>query len=196
MTKIDLELIQQLRECSGSGMMDCKKALIESNGDMEKAMEILRKRGAAIAEKRAGNATREGLIHAYIHPGSKLGVLVELNCETDFVARTDDMKKFAQDIGMHIAALKPKYVSPEDVDAAFMEKERNFFREQLKEQKKPENMIDKIVEGKMEKLFQEVCLLKQKFVKDDSLTVEQCLQGLIAKLGEKIKINRFVRFEI
>ena len=192
MTKIDLALIQQLRECSGAGMMDCKNALIETNGDTEKAMVILRKKGASIA----GNATHEGIVHAYIHPGAKLGVLLEINCETDFVARTDDMKKFAQDVCMHIAALNPKFVGPEQVDAAFMEKERKFFTEQLKEQKKPENMIEKIVEGKMDKLFQDVCLLKQKYVKDDSLTVEQYLQGLIAKLGEKIKINRFVRFEI
>lgn len=196
MTKIDLSLIQQLREMTAAGMMDCKKALIEADGNMEKAKEILRKKGAAISEKRADNATCEGLVHAYIHPGANLGVLIEINCETDFVARTDDMKKFAHDICMHIAAINPRFVSAEKVDKAIIEKEMIEYREQLVAQKKPAQIIDKIIEGKLEKYYEENCLLSQKFVKDDSLTVGDLLQSLVGKLGEKIIIYRFTRFEI
>ncbi len=196
MAKIDLTLIQQLRDRTGAGMMDCKKALTETDGDMEKAIEILRKKGAAIAEKRSGNATAEGLIHAYIHPGSRLGVLIEINCETDFVARTEDLKKFANDVCMHIAALKPRAVSPDDIDANLVAKERAQFTEELLASKKPANIIDQIVNGKVEKFYAENCLLRQPFVKNDQVTVGDVLQELIAKLGENIKIKRFVRFEI
>lgn len=196
MAQVTLELIQQLREKTGVGMMDCKKALIESEGDIAGAIDILRKKGAALAEKRSGNATAEGLIHAYIHPGSRVGVMLEINCETDFVARTEDMTRFAQDICMHIAAIKPKYVASEEVDATFLEKERAFFREQLVASGKPEKMIEQILEGKIKKACADVCLLQQPFVKNDKLTVDDVLKELIGKMGESIKIKRFVRFEI
>ncbi len=196
MAKVDLNLIQQLRDRTGAGMMDCKKALMETDGDMEKAVEILRKKGAAIAEKRAGNATAEGLVHAYIHPGSRLGVLVEINCETDFVARTEDLKRFANDVCMHIAVFKPKAVSPDNLDPVIVEKERAFQIEQIAGSNKPASIIDQIVNGKMERFYSENCLLRQAFIKNDQLTVNDVLQELIAKLGENIKIKRFARFEI
>lgn len=197
MTKaISMELIQQLRERTGIGMMDCKKALTEANGDIEKAIELLRKKGAAVALKRSGNATAEGIIHAYIHPGSTLGVLVEINCETDFVARTEDIKKFAHDLCMHIAAVRPLYVAPEDVDPSFLAREREIFAEQMANSGKPASIIDQIVEGKVNKVFSDICLLKQQFIKNDQLTVEDVVKDLIAKLGESIKIKRFARFEI
>lgn len=196
MSTISLELIQQLRQRTGVGMMDCKKALQETNGDLEKAVELLRKKGAAIAAKRSGHATAEGLVHAYIHPGSKIGVMVEINCETDFVARTEDLKNFAQDLCLHITAMKPLYLDPEAVDPKFLNREKDLFKEQLKESGKPDKIIDKIVEGKVNKLYSEICLLQQPFVKNDQLTVEDVLKELIAKLGENIKIKRFARFEI
>jgi elongation factor Ts len=196
MAKIDLEQIQQLRERTGVGMMDCKNALIEAQGDMEKAVELLRKKGKAVAEKRAGNTTAQGLVHAYIHPGSQVGVLVEINCETDFVARTSDIIQFAQDVALHIVAFNPKYLSQDEVDAPFLEREKAFYMEQLREAGKPEKMIASIAQGKIEKLYTEVCLLAQPFVKNDKLTVHQVLTELIGKMGENIKIKRFVRFEI
>jgi len=196
MAKVDLDLIQQLRDRTGLGMMDCKKALTEAHGDIEAAILLLRKKGAAVAEKRSGNATAEGLIHAYIHPGSRVGVLIEINCETDFVARTDDVKNFAQDVCMHIAAYRPRYVSPDEMDQAFVEQERAIAREQLVASGKPEKMIDQILQGKMDRLASEVCLLKQSFVKNDQVTVDDVLKELIGKLGESIKIKRFARFEI
>lgn len=194
--KIELEQIQQLREKTSCGMMDCKKALIEAEGDMERAVEILRKKGAAVALKRSGNATAEGLIHSYIHAGARIGVLIEINCETDFVARTEDMQRFAHEVCMHIAAVKPLYVSEESVDEAFIAKERRFFREQLEEAGKPAAMIEGIVEGKVKKMLADVCLLRQPFVKNDQKTVDDLLKELIAKMGENIKIKRFAHFEI
>lgn len=196
MAKIDLELIQQLRDKTGVGMMDCKKALQETDGNIEKAIELLRKKGAAVAEKRSSNATAEGLVHAYIHPGARVGVMIEINCETDFVARTEDLKKFAQDVCMHIAAFKPLYISPEEVDAAFLEKERTIAIEQLAAAKKPAAIMEQIVKGKLDKIFSEVCLLQQPFVKNDQISVHDYLKELIAKMGENIKIKRFCRFEI
>jgi len=196
MAKIDLEAIQALREKTGVGMMDCKKALTEADGDFEKAILILRKKGAAVAEKRSGNATAEGLVHAYIHPGSRIGVLIEINCETDFVARTDDIRNFAQDLCLHITAMRPMCVSPDDIDQTFVAKERTFAIEQLVAAKKPAAMIDQIVQGKMEKLYSEVCLLRQAFIKNDQVTIDDLLKELIAKMGENIKIRRFARFEI
>lgn len=194
MAEISLELIKQLRERTGVGMMDCKKALEETNGDIEKAIEVLRKKGAAIAQKRSGNETSEGLVYAYIHPGSRIGVLLEINCETDFVARTEDMAKFASDIAMQIAAFRPVCVSSENVDPELIEKEKNVYREQLKG--KPANIIDQIIEGKLEKYYTEICLLNQPFIKNDKITVSDMLKDLIAKMGESIKIKRFVRYEI
>jgi len=194
--KIDINLIQQLRDRTGLGMMDCKQALIEANSDVEKAIELLRKKGAAVAAKRSGKETSEGLVHAYIHPGSRVGVLIEINCETDFVARTQDIKNFAQDIGMHIAALKPLYLNPEEVDETLLSRERDIFREQLKNSGKTGPMVDQIIEGKIKKFYSEICLMQQQFVKNDQQTVTQIMEALIAKTGENIRIKRFARFEI
>lgn len=196
MAKTTLELIQQLRERTGVGMMDCKKALEEAAGDIEKAVELLRKKGAAVAKKRAGNATAEGLVHAYIHPGAHIGTMVQINCETDFVARTQDLEKFAQDVCMHIAAYNPQCITAEDMDPELIEKEKNIIREQLKMAGKPEAMVEKIIEGKMQKVYAEQCLMNQPFVKNDQITIKELLEELIAKLGENIKIERFARFEI
>lgn len=178
------------------GMMDCKKALEEAEGDIEKAVDILRKKGAKVAAKRGDNETSAGLIHAYIHPGATIGVLVEINCETDFVARNDMIKQFAADLGMHIAALNPLYVSADSVDAAYLEKEKTIIREQLAAEGKKGDFIEKIVEGKVKKIYSEVCLLEQPFVKNDSLTVDEVLKDLIGKMGENIKIRRFARYQI
>jgi elongation factor Ts len=194
MAEVTLALIQQLRERTGIGMMDCKKALIEAGGDIEKAIELLRKKGGLLAEKRAGKETAEGLVISYIHPGSTIGVLVEINCETDFVARTPDMSAFAHDVAMQIAAFRPVCVQSADVDPALLEKERAIYREQLAG--KPAQIIDKIIEGKLEKYYTDICLLNQPFIKNDKLTVGDVLKELIAKMGESIKIRRFVRFEI
>lgn len=196
MTKVSMELIQKLREATGLGMMDCKKALVEAEGDFDKAIEALRKKGASIAAKRSGKDTAEGLVHAYIHPGNQVGVLVELNCETDFVARNENIANFAKDISMQIAAFNPPFLAPEDVNADFLAKERSIMKEQMKESGKPENIIDKIVDGKIEKLYTEVCLLKQPYIKNDKISVEDALKELIAKTGENIKIKRFARFEV
>jgi elongation factor Ts len=196
MAKIDKDLIQKLRDRTGCGMMDCKKALEQANGDIEKAIEELRKKGAAIAEKRSGRTTAQGIIQAYIHPGNQVGVMVEIDCETDFVARTDAIKQFANDICMHIAAMRTLYIKPEDVDPKFLEHERSIIKAQLAESGKPEKIVDQIAEGKINKLFTEICLLKQPFVKNDQLTIEDLLKDLIAKTGENIIIKRFCRFEI
>lgn len=194
MAEITLALIQKLRERTGVGMMDCKKALVEADGDIEKAVELLRKKGALLAEKRAGKETAEGIVHAYIHPGANIGVLVELNCETDFVARTKDMEAFAQDLALQIAAFRPVCIEASEVDPALIEKERAIYREQLAG--KPAEIIDKIIEGKLEKYYTEICLLNQPYIKNDKLTVADVLKELIAKIGENIKIKRFVRFEV
>jgi elongation factor Ts len=196
MAKIDLALIQELRNRTGVGMMDCKKALEEADGDIDKSIEFLRKKGAAIASKRSGNATAEGLVHAYIHPGSKLGVLIEINCETDFVAATQDMKNFAADLCMHIAAARPLYLTSAEVDPTFLERERSLIKEQLAGSGKPEKIINQIMDGKIQKLYSDICLMDQTFVKNDQLTVSDLLKDLIAKMGENIKIKRFGRFEI
>ena len=196
MAKVSLEDIQKLRERTSMGMMDCKKALEESAGDMEKAIELLRKKGASIAAKRGDNETGQGLVHAYIHPGGNVGVLIELNCETDFVARNQEFTKLAQDLCMHIAAIKPLYLSPTEVDAQWLEKETNLIKEQLVEEGKKPEFIEKILEGKIQKLYSDVCLLQQKFVKDDKRTVEEILKDVIGKMGENVKIRRFARYEI
>lgn len=192
--KISMELISQLRERTGVGMMDCKKALQDSNGDIEKAIELLRKKGSAVAEKRAGNLTAEGLVHAYIHAGSRIGVMIEINCETDFVARNESIIQFAQDLCMQIAAFKPTAISSNELDKDLLEREKSIYREQLKG--KPANIMEQIIEGKMQKFYSEVCLLNQLFIKNDKLTVDDILKEIIAKMGENIKIKRFARFEI
>ena len=196
MSKIDLSLVQALRQRTGLGMMDCKNALIESNGDMEKAVEILRKKGAAVAAKRGERTASEGIVQAYIHPGSRLGVLLELNCETDFVARTDDFRNLANDICMHIAAMRPLYVSADQVDQKFLEHERTVIKEQLASSGKPEKVVDQIAEGKIQKLYGDICLLNQSFIKNDQQTIKDLIETVIARTGEKVSIKRFCRFEI
>lgn len=196
MAKVDTSLIQRLREITGLGMMDCKNALDQTNGDLEKAIDVLRKKGAAVAAKRADKSTAEGIVASYIHPGSQIGVLVELNCETDFVASTADVKNFANDLCMHIAAIKPLYLTPQEVDPKFIEHEKEILREQLAQSGKAGKFVDQIIEGKLKKVFSEICLVKQPFVKDDQYTVEQALEHLIAKTGEKIVIRRFARYEV
>ncbi len=196
MATIDKKLIQKLRRITGLGMMDCKKALEEAGSDLEKAVVMLRKKGAAVAAKRSDKETAEGVIHSYIHPGSKMGVLVELNCETDFVASTDDVKKFAKDLALHIAAMRPLYLNPEDVDPKFVEHEKAIMKEQLADSGKPEKLLDQIIQGKLRKLYSDICLTKQTFIKNDLFTIEDALKELIGKTGENIKIKRFTRFEI
>lgn len=196
MAKIDIKLIQELRNRTGLGMMDCKKALEQSGGNVDDAILVLRKKGAAVAAKRAGKETGEGLVHAYIHPGSRIGVLVEINCETDFVARTDDLVKFAHDLCLHIVAMKPLYLKPEDVDPAFLEHEKTIMKEQLANSGKPDKLLEQIIKGKLNKLYEDICLLNQSFVKNDQQTVSQVIEDLMAKTGENIKINRFCRFEL
>ena len=196
MVEISAAMVKELREATGSGIMDCKRVLAEAEGDYETAVDLLRKKGLAKAAKRAGRSTSEGLIHSYIHTGSKLGVLVEVNCESDFVAKTEDFETFVKNIAMHIAAANPAGLNPEDVDPAVIAKEREIFRAQMLEEGKPENMIDKIVAGKIEKFYKDVCLMSQQYVKDPQKTITDVLKETIAKIGENIQIKRFVRFQI
>ncbi|WP_038055513.1 translation elongation factor Ts [Thermodesulfobacterium hydrogeniphilum] len=196
MTKISLELIKQLRERTAAGFSDCKKALEEAGGDIEKAVDILRKRGLAIAAKRAGKEASEGVIAAYIHSNKKIGVLVEVNCETDFVARTDEFQEFAHNVAMQIAATNPIAVSRDQVPQEILEREKKIYEEQLRESGKPENIIPKIIEGKLEKFYKENVLLEQDFIKNPEITVQDLLNELIAKTGEKIVIKRFCRYQI
>ena len=194
MTQITAQSVRMLREKTGLGMMDCKKALQETGGDSEKAIEYLRKQGLSAVEKRAGRDASEGLIQAYIHQGSRLGVLLEVNCETDFVARTDDFQAFAKDVAMHIAASQPLAIDREGVPADVLERERAIFLEQAKNEGKPEHIAEKIVEGRMEKFYQENCLLEQVFVKNPDQTVGELVTEITAKIGEKITVRRFERF--
>jgi elongation factor Ts len=187
--------IKKLRELTGAGMMKAKEALVEANGDFAKAQEVLRKAGAVSAAKKADREARNGLIEAYVH-GGKIGVLVEINCETDFVARTDDFKTFARDIALQVAATTPEYLRPEDVPAEIVDKERAFHKEELASQKKPAEIIDKIIDGKLAKFYEGICLIKQPFVKDPDKTIEQLTTELIGKLGENIVIRRFERIEL
>ncbi len=196
MANITAQMVKELRERTGAGMMDCKKALMETDGDIEKAIDKLREMGLASAAKKAGREANEGKVAAYIHSGGKIGVLVEINCETDFVANTDDFNSLCKDVAMHIAAAAPLYVSKEDVPQEELEKEKRIMKEQLKQQGKPENILDKIVEGKIEKYYEEVCLLEQPFVKDDSMKVKDLVKNMVAKLGENIVIRRFARFKV
>lgn len=193
---ISAAMVKELREKTGAGMMECKKALEEANGDIEKAIDILRARGAAKAAKRAERETREGAIGSYIHMGGRIGVMVEVNCETDFVARTEAFQELVRDLAMHIAASSPLAITAEDIPAEIVERERNVYREQVKNEGKPENIWDKIVEGKLKKFFQENALLSQPFVKNPDKTVEQLITEVSAKTGEKIQVRRFVRYEL
>ena len=195
MTTISATMVKQLREKSGAGMMDCKQALVECDADIDKAVDFLRKKGLATAQKRAGRAMTEGTIQSYIHMGGKLGVLVEVNCETDFVAKNEDFVQFAKNIAMHIAATNPLGVRAEDVPEDTIQRERAIYQAQALETGKPENVITKIVDGKMNKFFKENCLLNQPYVRDPELAVEDVLNELIAKIGENITIKRFVRFQ-
>ena len=194
MTQITAQSVRMLREKTGLGMMDCKKALQETGGDSEKAIEYLRKQGLSAVEKRAGRDASEGLIQAYIHQGSRLGVLLEVNCETDFVARTDDFQTFAKDVAMHIAASQPLAVDREGVPADAVERERAIFLEQAKNEGKPEHIAEKIVDGRMEKFYQENCLMEQVFVKNPDQTIGELVTEITAKIGEKITVRRFERF--
>jgi len=194
--EISASMVKDLREKTGAGMMDCKKALSETGGNFEKAVDYLRQKGLATAAKRAGRIASEGRIGSYVHAGGKIGVMVEVNCETDFVAKTDDFQAFAKDIAMHIAASNPLFIRREDVTPDILEREREIYRAQARETGKPEKIIDKIVGGKLEKFYGEVCLLEQPFVKDPDHTVQDLLNGLIGKLGEKVEIRRFNRFQV
>jgi elongation factor Ts len=193
---ISASQVKELRDLTNAGMMDCKKALTEAGGDLEKAVEWLRKKGIASASKKEGRTTNQGLVEAYIHAGGQVGVLIEVNCETDFVARTDDFKVLVHNLAMHVAAASPEAVAREEVDAVRVEQELDIYRAQMREQGKPENMIDKIVTGKLDKFYGEVCLLEQKYVKDPDLTVGDYLKTVIGKLGENMLVKRFVRFQI
>ena len=188
--------VKVLREATGVGMMECKKALTETNGDMEKAMEWLRKKGIASAEKKAGRVAAEGVVESYIHMGGKIGVMVEVNCETDFVAKTPEFKSFVRDIAMHIAAANPQYLSREEVPAEILDKEREILRAQALNEGKPEKIVDRMVEGRVEKYYKDHCLVDQLFVKDPDKTIAQYVTQRVQMTGENIKIRRFVRYEM
>ena len=196
MATITAAMVKELREKTGVGMMDCKKALTETDGDMEKAIEVLRKSGVAKAEKRAHREAKEGVVEAYIHPGSKLGVLVEVNCETDFVSNTDDFKDFARNVAMHVAATNPLAVKREEVDQNIIDKEIQIYTEQARQQGKPDHIIEKIAQGRVEKYYSEIVLMEQPYVKDPDKTIKDLLTETIAKVGENITIKRFARFRI
>jgi elongation factor Ts len=196
MVEISAKLVKELRERTGAGMMDCKEALVASGGDLAQAVDFLRKKGLATAQKRAGRATSEGTLAAYIHMGGKLGVMVEVNSETDFVAKNDQFQEFAKNIAMHIAASNPLGIRPEDVPPEVVAKEREIYAVQAKETGKPEKVIEKIVEGKLKKFFEDNCLLQQRYVRNPDITVGDLLNELIAKIGENISIRRFVRFQV
>ncbi|MGQ9561385.1 MAG: translation elongation factor Ts [Candidatus Oleimicrobiaceae bacterium] len=188
--------VKALREKTGAGFMDCKKALAEANGDVDKAIEVLRKKGIATAQKKAGREAREGVIESYIHPGSRLGVLLEVNCETDFVAKTDQFKTLARDLAMQVAAANPRVVRREDLPAEVIDKELDIYRTQARNEGKPEPVVERIAQGKLEKFYQEVCLLEQSFIRDPNKSVNDLLTEYIAKLGENIVVRRFVRFQL
>jgi elongation factor Ts len=193
---ISAKMVKELRDKTGAGMMDCKNALTEAKGDMEKAIEILRKKGIAKAEKKASREVKDGLIHSYIHPGGKLGVLVEVNCETDFVAKNEDFHNFVHNLSMHIAASNPLAIDRESIPQDLAEKELRLYKEQAAESGKPENIIDKIASGKLEKFYSESVLLEQAYIRDPEKTVKDYLTEIIAKIGENISIRRFVRYQI
>jgi elongation factor Ts len=196
MAEITAALVKDLRERTGAGMMECKKALVEAKGDLAEAEVVLRKHGISSAGKKSGRATKQGLIGSYIHAGGQLGVLVEVNCESDFVARTDDFKELVHDVAMHIAAADPRYLRREEVPPGVLEKEREIARARALLEGKPEKVVDRIVEGRLAKFYEEVCLLEQPFVKEATLTIEQLVKTKIAKLGENMSIARFVRFKV
>lgn len=194
--EISTQMVKELRQATGSGILDCKNALEHSEGDFDKAVEYLREKGLAKAASKVGRATKEGLIEAYVHVGGRVGSLVELNCESDFVARTEEFQGLAHDLAMQVVASRPQYVAPEDVPEEVLEKEKSIYRAQMVEEGKPPQVIDKIVEGKVKKFYEETCLVRQPFIKDEDRTVEQLTLDMISKLGENIVIKRFVCFEL
>ncbi|OPA77625.1 elongation factor Ts [Paenibacillus selenitireducens] len=193
---VTASMVKELREKTGAGMLDCKKALDESNGDVNKAIEILREKGLAAAANKSGRIATEGVCEAYIHAGGRIGVLVEINCETDFVGKTDQFKELARDIAMHIAAMSPRYVRREEVPTEDLEKEKEILRAQALNEGKPEKIVDKMVEGRINKYYEEFCLLEQSFVKDPDKTIETLLKEKISTIGENISVRRFVRYEL
>jgi elongation factor Ts len=194
--KITTAMVKELREATGAGVLDCKTALQETDGDFDRAVEYLQQKGLAAAAKRASRAANEGTIGSYVHAGSRVAALVEVNCETDFVARTDDFLALAHDLAMQVVATKPKHLVPEDIPAEVIEAEKEIYLAQMEDSGKPEHVIDKIVEGKLQKYYQEVCLVQQPFIKDEGLTVQDVVTQVAAKLGENIVVRRFVRFEL
>lgn len=194
--KITTAMVKELREATGAGVLDCRNALQETDGDFDKAVEYLRQKGLAAAAKRADRATNEGTIGSYVHAGSRVAALVEVNCETDFVARTEDFLTLAHDLAMQVVAAKPKYLLPEDIPAETIEAEKEIYRAQMADSDRPEHVIEKIVENKLQKYYQEVCLMQQPFIKDEGLTVQDVVTQVAAKLGENIVVRRFVRFEL
>jgi elongation factor Ts len=194
--EISVELVRDLRQRTGAGVVDCKTALREAKGDVNAAIEYLRRKGLATAAKKAGRIAADGLVSSYIHAGGKIGVLVEVNCETDFVAKTEDFQTFVRNIAMQIAAANPQYIRREEIPAEVLEKERRIYRTQALDSGKPEKVIEKIVEGKMERYYSEVCLLEQTYIKDSDLTVKDVLDAMIAKVGENMNIRRFTRFQL
>ena len=194
--EITSTMVKELRTKTGAGMMDCKQALAESDGDFEKAIDFLRKKGLSAATKRSSKAAKDGTIASYIHMGGKIGVMVEINCETDFVAKTEDFQTMARDIAMHIAASNPLYGRPEEIPESALEREKEIYRRQLREEKKPEKIWDKIIEGKLKKYYEDVCLTQQKFIKDTDITVATLINNMIAKTGENMVIRRFARFQL
>lgn len=194
--EITSAMVKELRTKTGAGMMDCKEALTSANGDFEKAIDFLRKKGMSAATKRSSKAAKEGTIASYIHMGGRIGVMVELNCETDFVAKTDDFQATARDLAMHVAASNPTFVTPEEIPEDVLEREKEIYRSQALAEKKPEKIWDKIIEGKLNKYYEEVCLTKQKFIKNTDVTVETLINNLIAKTGENVVIRRFARYQL
>lgn len=193
---ITSEMVKELRVKTGAGMMDCKEALTASDGDFEKAIDFLRKKGMSAATKRSSKAAKDGTVASYIHMGGKIGVLVEVNCETDFVAKTEDFQAMAKDLAMHVAASNPLYVKAEEIPESALAREKEIYKSQLLEEKKPEKIWDKIIEGKLKKYFEEVCLLDQKFIKNTEITVATLINNMIAKTGENIVVRRFARFQL
>jgi elongation factor Ts len=196
MAGITSDIVKKLRDQTGAGMMDCKRALEESNGDVDAATEYLRKKGAAVAAKRADREANQGVVEAYIHAGGRIGAMVELNCETDFVAKTDEFRQLAHDIAMQIAAMTPLFVSKDDVDQVTLQKEIEIYKAQAVNEGKPEQIAEKIAQGRLEKFYQEVCLLEQSFIKDSGKTIKDLLSDATGKVGEKIGIRRFIRYHL
>ncbi|MRR15805.1 MAG: translation elongation factor Ts [Deltaproteobacteria bacterium] len=194
--EITSTMVKELRTKTGAGMMDCKEALAAVDGDFEKAIDFLRKKGLSAATKRSSKAAKDGTVASYIHMGGRIGVMVEINCETDFVAKTEDFQTMARDIAMHVAASNPLYVRPEEINEEVLNREKEIYRSQLREEKKPEKIWDKIIEGKLKKYYEDVCLVEQKFVKNQDITVGTLISNMIAKTGENIVIRRFARFQL